>query len=88
VVSYNPQEAERQARRRAEVVAELAAELDCLHEKTDGSHSKRACELRASGRYGSYIRLTPSGQPRTDQTDVQALANSMASLSCTATKTR
>ena len=74
VVCYNPQEAERQARHRAEVLAELAAELDCLDEKTDGSHSKRVCELRASGRYGRYIRLTQNGHPRIDQANVQVLA--------------
>jgi len=32
------------------------------------------CELRASGRYGRYIRLTQNGQPRIDQANVQALA--------------
>ena len=73
-VCYNPQEAERQARHRAEVLAELAAELESLKETTSGSHSKRVCELRASGRYGRYIRLTPSGQPRIDQDNVQTLA--------------
>jgi len=74
VVCYNPQEAERQARHRAEVLKELAAEIESLKETTSGSHSKRVCELRASGRYGRYIRLTPSGHPRIDQANVQALA--------------
>jgi hypothetical protein len=74
VVCYNPQEAERQARHRAEVLTELTTEIECLHETDSGSHSKRVCELRASGRYGRYIRLTPSGQPRIDQANVQALA--------------
>ena len=74
VVCYNPQEAERQARHRAEVLAELTAEIECLHETDSGSHSKRVCELRASGRYGRYIRLTQNGQPRIDQANVQALA--------------
>jgi Transposase DDE domain len=74
VVCHNPQEAERQARHRAEVLKELAAEIECLHEASGGSHSKRVCELRASGRYGRYIRLTPSGHPRIDQANVQALA--------------
>lgn len=74
VVCHNPQEAERQARHREAVLAELAAEIECLHEANGGSHSKRVCELRASGRYGRYIRLTPSGHPRIDQANVQALA--------------
>ena len=74
VVCYNPQEAARQARHREAVLTELAAEIECLHEANRGSHSKRVCELRASGRYGRYIRLTPSGHPRIDQANVQALA--------------
>jgi len=74
VVCHNPQEAERQARHRAEVLKELAAETEGLHEASGGSHSKRVCELRASGRYGRYIRLTPSGHPRIDHANVQALA--------------
>jgi Transposase DDE domain len=74
VVCYNPQEAERQARHRAELLKELAAELESLKETTNGSHSKRVCELRASGRYGRYIRLTPGGHPRIDQANVEALA--------------
>ena len=74
VVCYNPQEAERQARHREEVLTELAAEIECLHESNGGSHSKRVCELRASRRYGRYIRLTQNGHPRIDQANVQALA--------------
>ena len=74
VVCYNPQEAERQARHRAEVLNELAAEIESLKETTSGSHSKRVCELRASGRYGRYIRLTAGGDPRIDQANVQAIA--------------
>ena len=32
------------------------------------------CELRASRRYGRYIRLTQNGHPRIDQANFQALA--------------
>jgi hypothetical protein len=74
VVCFNPQEAARQARHRDEVLEELAAELECMNDASEGSHSKRVCELRASGRYGRYIRLTPNGQARIDQANVQALA--------------
>jgi hypothetical protein len=74
VVCYNPQEAERQARHREQVLTELAAEIECLHEAKGGSHSKRVCELRASGRYGRYIRLTQNGYPRIDQANVEAIA--------------
>mgnify|MGYP001544713945 CR=1 FL=1 len=74
VVCYNPQEAERQARHRKEVLEELAAELETLREPKGSSHAKRVCELRASGRYGRYVRLTKNGHPRIDQANVEALA--------------
>lgn len=74
VVCYNPQEAERQARHRAQVLEELAAEIETLRESTGSSHSKRVCELRASGRYGRYVRLTLNGHPRIDQANVDTLA--------------
>ncbi len=73
-VCYNPQEAERQARHRAQVLEELAAEIETLRESTGSSHSKRVCELRASGRYGRYVRLTKNGHPRIDQASVDTLA--------------
>jgi hypothetical protein len=74
VVCYNPQEAERQARHRQEALEELAAEIESLKESSGSSHSKRVCELRASGRYGRYLRLTPNGHPRIDQASVEAIA--------------
>ena len=74
VLFYNPQEAERQARHRKEVLDELAAEIESLRESSSKSHSKRVCELRASGRYGRYVRLTPNGHPRIDQAHIEALS--------------
>ena len=32
----------------------------------------RVCELRASGRYGRYIRLTPTGRPVINRAKVKA----------------
>ena len=57
-VCLNPREAERQ--RRAKVLAELEAELASLRPSESGPR-KRACEWRASGRYGRYVRLTKTG---------------------------
>ncbi len=75
VVCYNPQEAERQERHRKEVLEELAAEIQSLRETAPrSSHAKRVCELRASGRYGRYVRLTKNGHPRIDQAAVEALS--------------
>ncbi len=58
VVCYNPEEAARQKQHRDQVLKELQAEIDGLRAPRGPSHSKRVCDLRASGRYGRYLRLT------------------------------
>ncbi|MGH8305796.1 MAG: IS1634 family transposase [Steroidobacteraceae bacterium] len=73
VVCYNPEEAERQRRHRGQVLDELAAEIDSLAEQQGKTHTKRVCELRASDRYGRYVRLTKTGQPRIDAARLAAL---------------
>ena len=70
-VCFNPREAERQRRHRAEVLAELEAELASLR-PGEGGHRKRVCELRASRRYGRYLRLTKRGLARIDRAQVKA----------------
>ena len=72
VVCYNPEEAERQKKHREQVLKELQAEIDGLHTTRGASHSKRVCDLRASGRYGRYLRLTGSDVPRINQAAVAA----------------
>ena len=70
-VCFNPREAERQRRHRADVLAELEAELASLR-PGEGGHRKRVCELRASRRYGRYVRLTKTGLARIDRAKVKA----------------
>ena len=72
VVCYNPEEAARQQRHREQVLRELAAELEGLRTQRGASHSKRVCDLRASGRYGRYVRLTRGDAPRINQAAVAA----------------
>ena len=72
VVCHNPQEAERKRRHRAVVLDELATELESLREDNEPGHSKRVCALRASARYGRYVRLTRTGQPRIDRAKIKA----------------
>ncbi len=73
VVCLNPREAQRQRRHRQRVLAELQAELASLSALAgSGPHRKRVCELRASRRYGRYLRLTRGGQPRIDRAQVKA----------------
>lgn len=72
VVCHNPQEVERQRHHRQQVLAELTAELERLRESAEPGHSKRVCALRASGRYGRYLRLTQTGKPMIDAAKVKA----------------
>jgi hypothetical protein len=66
IVCHNPQEEARQRAHRQELLRELEAELASLHEVRGEGHTKRVCELRASRRYGRYLRLTKGGLLRID----------------------
>jgi hypothetical protein len=66
VVCHNPQEEKRQRAHRQQVLRELEAELASLQEVKGERHSKRVCQLRASRRYGRYLRLTKGGLLRLD----------------------
>jgi hypothetical protein len=66
VVWHNPQEEKRQRAHRRQVRRELEAELASLQEVRGESQSKRGGQLRASRRYGRYLRLTKGGLLRLD----------------------
>jgi len=73
VVCYNPQEAERQRRHRAEVLERLELELASLRQPgADGRHSKRTCALLTTERYGRYLRQTARGVLKIDRAAVAA----------------
>lgn len=72
VVCHNPQEQERQAAHRGKVLEELKAELSTLRQCEGGQHSKRACELRSSGRYGRYLRVNGRGELEINKARVRA----------------
>lgn len=57
-VCYNPQEAERQQQHRRKVLDELKEMLPHLKAERakDTTHSKRICQLRASERFGKYLK--------------------------------
>jgi len=74
VVCHNPQEEKRQRAHRRQVLRELEAELASLKEVRGESHSKRVCQLRASRRYGCYLRLTKGGLLRIDAANRRAAA--------------
>jgi hypothetical protein len=66
VVCHNPAEAARQRDHRNRLVADLEAQLAAMEARADGKHSKRACAL-LTGRYGRYLRETPTGKLRIDR---------------------
>ena len=74
VVCHNPHEEKRQRAHRQQVLRELEAELASLKAVRGESHSKRVCQLRASRRYGRYLRLTKGGLLRIDAAKRQAAA--------------
>lgn len=70
VVCYNPREAERQRKHRAQVLTELEAELVTLKDLDSSSYTKRVFQLVASRRYGRYLRRTKTGKLRLNRTAV------------------
>jgi Transposase DDE domain len=72
VVCHNPHEEKRQRAHRGQVLRELEAELASLQAAKGESHSKRVCQLRASRRYGRYLRLTKGGLLRMDAAKCRA----------------
>jgi hypothetical protein len=70
IVCRNPQEAERQRRRRAETLRHLEAELKALDARPE-AHPRLACALRASRRFGPYLLKLKSGRLRIDRARVR-----------------
>jgi Transposase DDE domain len=60
-VNHHLEEAERQRQHREEVLAALRQELNRLDPEAP-EHTKRACELVASPRYGRYLLRGPGGR--------------------------
>src|SRR5215831_4378453 len=73
IVCRNLEEAKRQHQHREEVLAALRQELDRLDPQAP-EHSKRACELVASKRYGRYLARGPRGRLAIDAAAVQRAA--------------
>jgi DDE family transposase len=61
IVCRNPEEAKRQRQHREEVLAALRQELSRLDPQAP-EHTKRACELVASPRYGRYLTRGPGSR--------------------------
>ena len=73
VVCSNPEEAERQASHRKQVLEELGHELASLRKPERGeSHSKRTCQLISTPRFARYLRQTRRGALKIDKAAVRA----------------
>jgi hypothetical protein len=73
VVCHNPAEETRQREHRNKLVAQLEAELTAMQHSATG-HSKKACALITSSRYGKYVRETKRGLLRVDRAAVAEAA--------------
>lgn len=65
ILCYNPKEAERQRHHREKVVAELEDEL--ASHRNMAATAQWAIQLKASGRYGRYLRITKGGNIALDR---------------------
>jgi hypothetical protein len=65
ILCFNPKEADRQRQHREQVLAELEAELASHPEKK--ATAQWAIELKASKRYGRYLRISPKGSLEIDR---------------------
>jgi hypothetical protein len=72
IVCFNPKEAERQRKHRAQVIEELDKELS-RHPKKKAT-AQWAIELKASGRYGRYLRISKGGMIALDRTVIREAA--------------
>ncbi|MGH7336487.1 MAG: IS1634 family transposase, partial [Myxococcota bacterium] len=70
VVCHNPGEEKRQREHRNHLLADLEAQLAAMETRADGKHSKRACGLLTSSRFGRYLRETAGGKLRIDRAAV------------------
>lgn len=61
VVVKNPEEAERDRKKRADIVAEVEKRLVELGQVSGGPHKKKACALRSHEVFGRYVRQGADG---------------------------
>lgn len=72
IVCHNPAQAERQGKHRAQVLEDLEARL-AAH-PGQRADDKWAIQLRASGRYGRYLRVTKAGRLKINRTAAREAA--------------
>jgi hypothetical protein len=71
VIVHNPKEAERDAAKRADIVAETLRRLENLTQLDGEAHHKSACALRAHRTFGRYVRQTKNGTLVLDKAKIE-----------------
>jgi transposase len=69
IVCYNPKQAERERTHREQVVEQLEEELGRHREKQ--ATAQWAIQLKASGRFGRYLRITKGGKVEIDRAAIR-----------------
>lgn len=75
VIARNPVEAERDRKKREDIVAEVQRRLEALQQLDSEPHEKAACSLRSHRTYGRYIRQTKTGKLRLDKAKIRSEAH-------------
>jgi transposase len=70
VIVHNLESAERDRLKREDIIAETQRRLTELDQQTGDAHRKDACELRAHGTFGRYVRQTKRGQLLLDKAKI------------------
>ena len=61
VIVHNPEQEERDAAKRAEIITEAQRRIEALGDLTGKSHTKAVCDLRAHRVFGKYLRELKNG---------------------------
>jgi hypothetical protein len=72
IVCYNPKQAERERKHREKAVEQLEQELGSHKDKK--ATAQWAIQLKASGRYGRYLKITKSGTIKIDRAAIREAA--------------
>lgn len=74
VVVHNPEQAERDAMKRGDIIAEAERRLAALGDLEAKGHTKAVCDLRAHKVFGRYLRELKSGALKLDKAKIAAEA--------------
>jgi len=74
IIVHNQKEAERDERKRNDIVAETERRIAELGDLPGKEHTKRVCALKASPTFGKYLRELKNGQLKLDKGKIQAEA--------------